>query len=121
MGISLPQDEAEHNTNHHTCASSMRMRLLWSWTSHSGCSHLAPVSTAAVTGVGWMKPYRDPPFAKLLLSWIAKVTPGCEMALPGFSLEVKLKLHSGAGNTSGTSTMGRYKRGLILWRHNSLQ
>lgn len=33
----------------------------------------------------------------------------------------KLKLQSGAGNESGTSAMGRYKRGLILWSQNSLQ
>lgn len=51
---------------------------------------MAPVSTAAVTGVGWMKPYRGPPFAKLLLCCIAKVTPGCEMALAAFTLEVNL-------------------------------
>lgn len=99
---------------------SMRMRLLGSWTSHSGWSHLALVSTAAVTGVGWMKPYRGPPFAKLLLCncqghsrlW------DCSGWLQPWG---KLKLHSGAGNESGTSTMGRYKKGLILWSQNSLQ
>lgn len=118
------QDGAEHNTSHHTCASSMRMSLhppevvldftLWLFTLGS-CFHCCCYwcwldeaiqrctlcQAAAILdcqghsrlwdGSGWLQPWG------------------------------KFKLHSGAGNESGTSTMGRYKRGLILWRQNSLQ